>query len=586
MGESYEGPFLVSGDEPRWPEPEKGVSEAWVLRSKLIVEGQVELFGLTKQSGGNPPDWFLNHVTGKREEPVKRSHWSESGDFDLQAGDVKGVWEISRFSNLLALSLGGLCSRSRQSVNGINVWLQDWVECNPFNSGINWKCGQEVALRLVNFLFAVALGERHGAWSALEPVDRFVEEHCLRIEATMGYARAQDNNHAVSEALGLFVGGTWLADRTNYSSPSKAKAWAQAGRNELERSVSRLVMPDGSFSQNSVNYHRLLIDLVCLGEVWRRWKRCSPFSRTWQKRCRGATLWLTDFVDEKSGKTPNLGANDGAYLLSLHRLKFGDYRPSIQLASALFGDSVPLPVGAWDEPFFWFGIASPPRKPQRKTSKLFPKGGYALLVNGNAKAFFRVPHFRFRPSHADGFHVDFWWKSKGWLRDGGTFSYSCGEEWLSYFSGAEGHNLVRFDQDDQMPRISRFLFGRWLTPRNLSFDASSQEVSVGSVDYRGVLHRRSVSLLSSGLRVVDEVDGFKQSAVLQWRLAPGNWEQTNPMEIQGEGIALSLESTVPLISSEIETGWESAHYSMRTKIPVWKVAVGEPGTMVTTVFMS
>ena len=34
--------------------------------------------------------------------------------------------------------------------------------------------------------------------------------HLKRIESTISYAIAQDNNHGTSEAAALFIGGSWL----------------------------------------------------------------------------------------------------------------------------------------------------------------------------------------------------------------------------------------------------------------------------------------------------------------------------------------------------------------------------------------
>jgi hypothetical protein len=35
---------------------------------------------------------------------------------------------------------------------------------------------------------------------------------------------------------------------------------------------------------------------------------------------------------------------------------------------------------------------------------------------------------------------------------------------LNYFAGTASHNTIQFDDRDQMPRVSRFLFGDWLKP--------------------------------------------------------------------------------------------------------------------------
>ena len=86
------------------------------------------------------------------------------------------------------------------------------------------------------------------------------------MSATTSYAIGQDNNHGTSEAAALFVGGSWLAV---HGDPSAGEIAAR-GRTMLEERVERLVASDGSFSQYSVNYHRLLLDTLSITEWWRR----------------------------------------------------------------------------------------------------------------------------------------------------------------------------------------------------------------------------------------------------------------------------------------------------------------------------
>ena len=69
----------------------------------------------------------------------------------------------------------------------------------------------------------------------------FVFVHLQRIAATVRYAQAQDNNHWVSEAAALFIGGEWLAT-TASTHVEVGRRWATAGRRALELSVDRLVL--------------------------------------------------------------------------------------------------------------------------------------------------------------------------------------------------------------------------------------------------------------------------------------------------------------------------------------------------------
>src|SRR5207237_687517 len=141
---------------------------------------------------------------------------------------------------------------SGPALGRLNAWLADWTEHNPAYKGHNWKCAQEVSFRVMHLALAsLVLGQTATPPAAL--VDLLVM-HLARIEPTIAYARAQQNNHGTSESAALFIGGSWLA---RMGRPQGAR-WAEQGRRLLEDRVARLIAADGSFSQHSVNYHRLM----------------------------------------------------------------------------------------------------------------------------------------------------------------------------------------------------------------------------------------------------------------------------------------------------------------------------------------
>ena len=135
----------------------------------------------------------------------------------------------------------------------------------------------------------------------------FVLSHLKRIFVAHRYAISQNNNHWLSEAAAIFIGGAWISE----------DKYVVFGINSLENCINSLVMEDGSFSQYSNNYHRLVVDTLCQVELWRRILNLPKFSSKYYKKCKKAIQWLNDFVDPVSGKSSNLGANE-AYCYQLH----------------------------------------------------------------------------------------------------------------------------------------------------------------------------------------------------------------------------------------------------------------------------
>ncbi len=526
--------------------------------------------------GDGPPDWLANPLTGQR-FPESERVWWQIPDFDPRVGDIKLIWELSRMDWVLALA-----QRVREgdtaALSRLNIWLADWCRNNPPYHGPNWKCGQEASIRVMHLaMAALILGQTRQAEPALRDL---IHLHLQRIAPTLSYAMGQDNNHGTSEAAAMFVGGSWLQA---LGAPKGAR-WASQGRRWLEDRAARLIAQDGSFSQYSLNYHRVMLDTFSMAEVWRRHLGLPAFSVRWMGRALAATQWLHAMVDPLSGDGPNVGANDGARLLPLTDTSYRDFRPSLQLAMVLFAGRRALGApGAWDHALSWLGLVAPAEVAAPAGSYQSDKGGFAILRRGAGMAMLRYPRFRFRPSQADALHLDLSLGGDNLLRDAGTYSYNTEAVWMDYFGGTAGHNTVQFDGRDQMPKLSRFLWGNWLrtsSTEGLLENAADVHFSAAYRDAQGACHRRRVFLGEGHLRVEDEVAGFRQRAVLRWRLAPGHWTREG-IRLTNGAHTLMVQGSMPIIRCEITEGWESRHYLEKTPVPVLEVEIEKAGTLTT-----
>lgn len=151
-----------------------------------------------------------------------------------------------------------------------------------------------------------------------------------------------------------------------------------------------------------------MLDTYSMAEVWRRHWSLPAFSAQLQARL-GASNWLYQMIDRTTGDAPNLGANDGARLLPLTATDHRDFRPSVQLACALFQRADAFGWdGEWSDALRWLGVPRPEQRVPPARSTHMEAGGYGLLRYGRAFALFNLPHHRHRPSQADALHVDFW----------------------------------------------------------------------------------------------------------------------------------------------------------------------------------
>jgi hypothetical protein len=564
--------------------------EAFLEGADALLAGRATWFSHEAHEIGSPPDWYFDPASGHR-FPDGTQHWSRCNPFP--AADIKRCWELSRWGWAPLLARAWRLSGDSRYRDGLNAWSRSWSQANPTNGGSNWLCGQEASMRLLHALQAWQLSDAPALLPNPSPERAaYAAAHLQRIAATERYAQAQDNNHWISEAAALFIGGSWLAAFASSYAPA-ARQWAKAGRRALERSVGRLVLPDGSFAQHSLTYHRLLLDTLTQVELWRLWLDLSPFSERFSRRCCAATAWLIAMVDPLSGDGPNLGSNDGAFCYQLHSQPYRDFRPTLQLASVVFQGQPALLHGPWDEPLHWLGLVADGMPAQARQPApvvpitLFGDGGYVVLRPGfTSWALLRLPTYRFRPAHADPLHIDLWHQGVNLLRDGGSYAYNASPADLAVFPGIASHNSLQFDRAEPMPRLGRFLWGDWL-----QLEAPPQlEPSSITAAYRCPLgrHQRQVRMDATGHRwtITDTCSGFQHEALLRWRLCPGQW-RLDGCSLIGPLATLQIHCDQPITRLELVSGWESRHYGAKTPLPVLEVSVAKaPATLTTSIQLS
>ncbi|WP_022668293.1 heparinase II/III family protein [Desulfospira joergensenii] len=546
------------------------------LKSSSIMENHLLYFGwYYAPMGKTSPDWGYNPFNQKRLDSFQQPWWRLS-DFNLNIGDIKTVWEPSRFNWVLPM-VKQVMAGNKTSLRTMNTWISDWCRSNPAYMGPNWKCGQETSIRVL--MLAIAARTLDQDNDTCPDLVKLIEGHLLRIIPTLSYAKAQDNNHAVSEAVALFIGGGWCYK----NGIEKGKGWEKSGKQLLEDRVKHLIENDGSFSQYSSNYHRMLLDLLCIVELWRRWQKKEKFSYSFYKKAKAAVFWLYSIVDIESGDAPNLGANDGAWLVNWGETDYRDFRPTIQLSMNLFEGKNAYKYNALGD-FYrdYLELEKTESCVSKPSSKQFCDGGYMVMRKFNCFVLFRYPNYRFRPRHCDALHIDFWYDAVNVLPDSGTYSYNTGEPWQSYFSSTSAHNTIQFDDREQMPAVSRFLRGEWLktsTLNPLKEVGDTMTGGAGYCDWKGAFHHRKVSLSADGMTILDQVSGFRHKAILRWRLSSEMDWKINGTKVRNDLFSFKISSNIPISRCEIVEGWQSLYYMKKSNLPVLEIEINEPGAI-------
>ena len=181
----------------------------------------------------------------------------------------------------------------------------------------------------------------------------------------------------------------------------------------------------------------------------------------------------------------------------------------------------------------------------------------------------RLPIYKFRPSHSDAMHIDIWKDGVNLVRDAGSYSYGLPITEQEKFSGTKGHSTIQFDNRNQMPRISRFLYGEWLNPIGLDCNLPKGVVRAEYLDYYGARHIREVSAIDKGWKIIDNISGKFNTAIQRWILAPNDWVMDG-YSISSGNVSISM-ITENIKRFEIISSVESLYYMVQSSVPVLEV---------------
>jgi hypothetical protein len=506
------------------PQPRVEWSEAAQAQAEMLLEGKFRYFSFQDGELGYPdPDWLLNPFTGQRDHGA--AHWTACSDFEPARGDIKYIWEPSRFG--WAYSLARAYAHKREDRFAEAFWrlLESWLAANPPQSGPNWSCGQEVAIRVLACTFA-----GHVFWASPATTDErwarltvLLAASAERIAAHIDAARNQMGNHATSEAAGLLTVGLLFPELRD------AARWRAMARYVLEDEARRYNAPDGSYTQHSMNYQRLMLHAYLWSLALER-RNGHEFSEVTRQRLACSSEFLYQMQDPQTGRLPNYGPNDGALMLPLSDCDYLDYRPVISAMHYLMHGERCYPAGPWDEDLLWlFGPAAlgAPSRVEPRAGRDFRTGGYFTLHGENSWAMVRCHSYRNRPNQADMLHVDLWWRGLNLLRDSGTYTYyDPAQHWNRYFVSAAAHNTVTVGGADQMLKGPRFQWKSLLQSRHLG-RRRLEHVEIWEGEHYGyrrlaarATHRRTLCCFDQDCWVIiDDILGTGVvAAALRWHL--------------------------------------------------------------------
>ncbi len=498
---------------------------ALAFQASEATRGRILCFGKWVADFGNPIDWHRNPLNQNRWRAD--AHWSHVLAGEKRVGDVKLNWEAARFPQAYSMArCAALFPETAPDLSAAFLsQVQNFLECNPTGKGIHWSSGQEMALRLMAWLFGLNVFFHNETIPAdlQTQLGKHISACGAHIARHIEYARESVyNNHLLSEALALYIAGRALPD------VEAAPVWVSEGRRLLEQEANCQFYPDGSYIQQSHNYHRFAIQIYLWALAFAT-SHSDPIPPDWIRALERSLDFLLAHQNPADGRLPNYGANDGARPLPLSSCDFSDFRPTLQAASIMIRHERIYGPGPWDEMAAWFGGPSALEVPLRKakqTSVSFSHTGHHVLRGRQPENFaaFRCGTIIDRFSQIDMLHLDVWWHGHNVLADPGSYLYNGPEEWHDHFLRTEGHNTVQVDGRDQMLHYRKFKCLYWTKAKLLRFD-DNEDWALCEGEHYGYqrhpgrsVHHRSVLFVKDELWiVVDRIGGSGSHRVrLHW----------------------------------------------------------------------
>jgi uncharacterized heparinase superfamily protein len=534
-----------------------------VLPAARSVQAHVfDLLGSGRCELGPRIDWSLDFKGGCR-WPLE--HFSRL-PVRLRPGcDVKVPWELGRFNHVAPLVQAYALTGEGEWAVEVQEQVRDFIERNPVEYGVQWMSAMDVAIRAVNWIYAllVLAAGPHLSYRMRERWLTSLWHHGRFVRRNLSANPHGPGNHYLSELVGLLHVGLVFG----YAGEGIRLAEFALGR--LAREMRRQVYSDGTSWEASTNYHRLVTELFAQAQLVARGTSVELRVRlgpAYEARLERMLELIRDYT-RPDGTAPLIGDVDDGRLLA-----FAGYD--------------------LDPRWHWRSLAVyRERRPgPEPTSAFREEGGLIVLRSPESVIAIRCGRVglngRGAHDHADQLSVDVTLAGVPLFVDPGSYVYTADERARAWFRSTAAHNTIEIDGRDQMIFSELGFFE--VERRATGVVEKAQRVNARLI-FRGrhdgytrlappVVHRRQVILEGSGRRVLidDWLEGpaAPHRVRASFQLAAGCF-----VERQGDASAavtiigsdgrrfLWRASRSAGLALELEDGWVSPRYGVRHAAP-------------------
>lgn len=223
--------------------------------------------------------------------------------------DLKIPRELSRCHQLLWLGEGYLITGDDKYASEVVAQIDNWIDENPLMYSVNWECAMDVAIRAVNWMYALNFisASKSLTDEFASRVSKSLFQHAFFIENNLEKVIPFSNNHYFSDLAGLLYLGIL------FKHTCRGKRWLCYALKHYKQEVLIETMPSGVNYERSVSYHRLMAELMVY--PYTMLSRCGyGLDSKVVERLNKALSYINNYTKD-NGISPLVADNDDGRLL-------------------------------------------------------------------------------------------------------------------------------------------------------------------------------------------------------------------------------------------------------------------------------
>lgn len=411
--------------------------------------------------------------------------------------DVKYVWELNRHQFLTYLGFAYYITGNERYSIGFKKIILDWIKNNPPLIGVNWFSGLEVSCRLVSWIFSLHFFQNSSEINNarfFSIIFKSMLQHAYFLKI---FYHRRSFNHTIGSLFGT------LLFSHSFNKIPIFKRWELKFSKKLSKQIKLQTRQDGSNIEQSVNYHRFVLEFFTLFMLIN-----TQFISSEDKRLIEKMYEFLMFIIKPNKTFPKVGDFDDGKALMLTAYDENSYIQLLNLGAIIFQRDdfkyVSNRISAisvlllGEQGFNIFDKLS--SKSNSKNFQYFDNAGYIVIRSNwtNKANYLFVDFGRFGPqkaahSHSDITNFIFSSQGKDVIIDSGTYQYNKSWSERNLFRSSKAHNILTIDNLNQAKITNWFSWEK--KPRIKSkINISGEEIKLTCVHngFNGFLVKRII----------------------------------------------------------------------------------------------